>query len=122
MSCGIAKLYLGVLSNKDESLVQVICEHFFPGLFFPCMGLRNGRPPKPDPAAVREMLRIWKLKASEVLLVGDSEVDVETARRSSLRVAGVTWGYRSGDVLQRAGVDVLVHQPAEILPHAQTIP
>lgn len=94
---------LGLLSNKDDDLVSTIADHFFPGRFSPCLGLRPGRAPKPDPAVLLEIVRGWGFNADEVLYVGDSEVDVETARRAGTGFLGVGWGYRDSVHLQEAG-------------------
>lgn len=94
---------LGLLSNKDDDLVSTIADHFFPGRFSPCLGLRPGHAPKPDPAVLLEIVRGWGFNADEVLYVGDSEVDVETARRAGTGFLGVGWGYRDSVHLQEAG-------------------
>ena len=105
-------LYLGLLSNKDDDLVKLITEHFFPGRFSPCLGLSNAA--KPNPEGLWKILRTWNLDAPDVLFIGDSEVDIETARRAGLRFLGVGWGYRDREDLHKAGADIVVHHAAEI--------
>ena len=110
-------LHLGVLSNKDDDLVQIICQSCFPRTLSPCLGLQSSRPPKPDPAGIKHILRLWQLTPADILFVGDSEVDVESARRAGVSFAAVSWGYRQAEALQRAGAHIFLHSPDQLLQY-----
>ncbi|MDE5810624.1 MAG: HAD hydrolase-like protein, partial [Muribaculaceae bacterium] len=70
---------------------------------------------KPDPAIVFEILTKCPTPKSEVLYVGDSGIDIETARRACVASCGVTWGFRPVRELREAYAENIVDRPAEIL-------
>ena len=72
-------------------------------------------PLKPSPAVVEEILARTGTPRGEVLYVGDSGVDMETAAAAGVRSVGVTWGFRSRQELVEAGAQHLVDRPEEIL-------
>lgn len=84
-----------VVSNKPHANTVDLAARFFPGL--PAFGQREGIPAKPAPDMVWAALEELGAPREGALYVGDSEVDVETARRSGLDLVGVSWGLsRSG--------------------------
>jgi len=83
-----------VYSNKVETLARRTVDSCFPeGVFREVIGLRDKVPPKPNPHALRRYLEGRGIQNSTVLLVGDSEVDVETAANGGFLFAGALWGY-----------------------------
>lgn len=74
----------------------------------------RGTPTKPDPHLVNGMRAAFGLSAQQVLYVGDSGVDIETARNAGLAGCGVLWGFRTGDELCGAGASYLVRSPEDI--------
>ena len=72
-------------------------------------------PVKPDPAIVYEILSQTDTSPAETLYVGDSGVDMQTARNSHLTSIGVSWGFRSRKELKENGADYIVDSPEEIL-------
>lgn len=106
---------LAVLSNKPHAFTTVIVERLFPGVVFNTVfGQRSGIPHKPDPAGLHEIVKAFGLPAGDCLLVGDSTIDLETARRGGIRSVAVTWGYHDRDVLEAAGPDFLADDPAAL--------
>lgn len=104
-----------VLSNKPHAqTVDVVADILGKERFVCVNGQREGIERKPDPAGVYEVLRILGLKKEECLYIGDSEVDVETAKRAGVNGVGVTWGFRSKDVLKKAGADYVIDTPQEL--------
>ena len=77
-------------------------------------GQVEGVPIKPDPTAVWELCRKMGVAPEECAFVGDSDVDMVTATRAGCLPVGVSWGYRSEDVLLKAGAKVLVETPGEL--------
>ena len=70
---------------------------------------------KPNPAEVLRICRDLSLSVSDVLYVGDSDVDIITARNAGMRSAGVLWGFRGESELRKAGADYIVSIPSQIL-------
>lgn len=104
-----------VLSNKPDGLTQVVVEGLFPGRFRRVQGDRAGVPRKPDPSAARSICEGLGVPPAEVLLVGDTAVDMETARNAGTAGAGALWGYRPAEELRRAGAGALLAHPSEVL-------
>ncbi|MBQ7836715.1 MAG: HAD-IA family hydrolase [Clostridia bacterium] len=92
---------LGVVSNKAHFAVTEIIEHYFSGMFDISLGERDGVRKKPAPDAVLEAVRV--LGGKHILYIGDSEVDVETARNAGVDSVMVTWGFRTSEELEAAG-------------------
>ena len=110
------KIKLAVLSNKPDAVAQkVIAGLFPPSLFNLVQGEVSGKPRKPDPACVWEMLVEMDLSPSDAIFIGDSEVDIETAVSSGCYPLGVTWGYRSRETILKAGARGIIEKPEELL-------
>lgn len=106
---------VAVLSNKIDSASQQLIEYFFPGKTDVVFGEHVGVPRKPDPTSCRMVMQQLGVQPEQVLYVGDSGTDMQTAKNAGLYVVGVTWGFRSKEVLLEYGADVLVHRPEQIL-------
>ncbi|MDE6369140.1 MAG: HAD family hydrolase [Muribaculaceae bacterium] len=108
---------IAVASNKYDSAVHKIINHFFPDIPFAAIfGHLEGIPRKPDPSIVFEVLTASPTPKSEVIYVGDSAVDIETARRACVDSVGVTWGFRSETELRKAYADNIISDPDDLLP------
>lgn len=106
---------LAVTSNKYESAVARIIAHYFPSANFRAiLGNVEGMPRKPDPSIVFKALSMCPTPKDRVLYVGDSGVDMETARRACVESVGVTWGFRPISELQQAYADHIVSTSAQI--------
>ncbi len=107
---------LAVASNKYQQGTTELISHFFEKkLFSVVLGQRENIPVKPDPAIVFEILKQTGIKKSAALYVGDSGVDMQTARNSGLTSIGVTWGFRPRQELEENGACYLVDTPEEII-------
>jgi phosphoglycolate phosphatase len=108
-------LTTGVLSNKEDSLVKVIVEKKFPDIPFAFVqGACEGIPLKPDPAAALSFARALELEPSQVLFIGDSEVDAQTAIAAGMPYVLVTWGFRPRAELAASGYHPLYDTVAEL--------
>lgn len=106
---------LAVASNKYHRGTVELIRHFFgDDLFAIVLGQRENIPIKPDPAIVHDILAATGISASDTIYVGDSGVDMQTARNSGIRSIGVTWGFRPVQELKENGADHIVDTPAEI--------
>lgn len=107
---------LAVASNKYHQGTTELIRHFFgEKLFSVVLGQRENIPVKPDPAIVYDILSQTGTSPAETLYVGDSGVDMQTARNSHLTSIGVSWGFRSRKELKENGADYIVDSPEEIL-------
>ena len=105
-----------VLTNKAQQYVGGILEKCFPKHSFSIYyGQRDGVMRKPHPLAFELLLKELDISKADCLYIGDSEVDVKTAKNAGVDLVAVTWGYRSVETLKEAGADVLVSTPEEIL-------
>lgn len=107
---------IAVASNKYQKATDRIIAECFPEIpFVAVMGQTEERPVKPDPSIVFAILNEHPTPKAQVLYIGDSAVDIETARRACVESVGVTWGFRPVSELRRACADHVVSSPAEIL-------
>ena len=102
-----------VVSNKPDATTKALAARFFPGML--ALGQREGVEPKPSPALVIQALAELGADAAEAVYVGDSEVDVATARNAGLPMIGVSWGFRGREGLAEAGAEVIVDTAGELL-------
>ena len=107
-----AGVQIAVASNKYQAATQKLVDHYFPEIHFTAVfGQREGVKVKPDPIIVSDILEVAKVAKEEVLYVGDSGVDMQTAHNGGLTACGVTWGFRSRQELEDAGADHLADTP-----------
>ena len=106
---------IAVASNKYQQATEKIIAHYFGDIDFVAVyGQREGVNVKPDPSVVFSILSDAKVPKSEVLYVGDSGVDMETARRACVDSVGVTWGFRSEKELNEYHADMIVNKASDI--------
>jgi len=105
-----------VLSNKpDIPARKIIAGLFLPGSFDIVRGEVFGKPRKPDPSCVWDILVELNLTPANVIFAGDSEIDMETSLSSGCFPLGVSWGYRSVDTILKAGARHIIANPLELL-------
>ena len=109
-----AGIRTAVVSNKADAAVKVLAEKYFPGLFDMAVGEKPPMARKPAPDEVNYVLEEMGYDRSQAVYVGDSNVDVETARNSEMDLIAVDWGFRDRDVLENMGVENIVSQASEI--------
>lgn len=107
---------MAIASNKYEAATKHIIKHFFPDIpFVGVFGQVEDRPVKPDPSIDFQVLLAHPTPKSQTMHVGDSAVDIETARRACVTSVGVTWGFRPITELRKAYADHIVSSPHDIL-------
>jgi phosphoglycolate phosphatase len=105
-----------VLSNKIESFTKEMVSALLGAwTFFEVRGLDFDKPRKPDPAQALEMASHMGLEPGEIFFVGDSDVDMETARRAGMVPVGVLWGYQDRDRLLAGGAGIIIEKPWELI-------
>ncbi len=112
-SAGVA---MGILSNKEDSLVQLIADKLLPVEFFKVIrGKTPDFPSKPDPSSLNDILDILEADKSGSFFVGDSGADMEVAVNAGITPVGVSWGYRNADHLKKLGAVSIADSPADIV-------
>lgn len=111
-----AGIKMAILSNKSHEFTELMTRELLPFSFDVIFGARPGIPVKPDPAPALLVLGKLKLKPEEVVYVGDTSVDMETAVRAGCFPAGALWGFRQADELLNSGARMLLKSPLDLLP------
>lgn len=108
-------MQLAVASNKYQAATEKLIAHYFPNIRFTAVfGQREGINVKPDPTVVFDILKIAQVAKEEVLYVGDSGVDMQTAANAGVTACGVTWGFRPRAELESFHPAHVVEQASEI--------
>jgi phosphoglycolate phosphatase len=106
----------GILSNKLHSIVLEICKKLLsPWSFQSIWGVKNGYPKKPDPTSALEIARELDVDRKNILFLGDSGSDMETAVRAGMIPVGVLWGFRDEEELVQSGAKRIISRPLELL-------
>ena len=107
-----------VCTNKPHLAAEKSILRFFgEDAFVAVCGARDGAPLKPAPDGVNALLARLGVGCDEVLFIGDSDVDMLTARAARVKALGAKWGFRTPEELTEAGADALLSHPREILDH-----
>ncbi len=108
---------VAVLSNKADFAVKVLVDEYFPDVFFTSQGENEsaGIRKKPAPDALFAIMQKAGATAEETLYVGDSEVDIQTAKNAGAGCVSVTWGFKDEDFLLKNGATRIARTPMEIL-------
>ena len=109
-----AGVQIAVLTNKAHPLAKGVMERYFPGVFPYIQGALPDRPTKPDPTLLRELMARMGAEPEQTLFVGDSNVDIRTAKNGGLTGCGVLWGFRTAQELTAEGADHLAQTPDEL--------
>ena len=103
-----------IISNKPDSAVQELAEAFFPGLMDVVIGESPAVKRKPSPDTVLAAASQMGLMASDCVYIGDTEVDLETARNAGMDCIPVSWGFRTEEQLRAAGAEEIIRSPEEL--------
>lgn len=104
-----------IVSNKFDKAVKELNRQYFGDQIPVAIGESAQIHKKPAPDSVFEALRELGSSAQEAVYVGDSEVDVRTAKNAGLFCIGVTWGFRDKEILVKEGADVMIDHPEDLL-------
>jgi len=103
-----------VVSNKPDDSVISLSDNLFKGLFDICLGEKDGIKRKPAPDMTLKVLNELGVETRDAVYIGDSEIDLLTARNSGLDCIAVSWGFRSRDFLKAHGAEIIVDTTDEI--------
>ena len=110
-----AGVSIGVLSNRAGEMAGPVVEHYYPGVFPFIQGAVDGLPVKPDPTLLRRLMERMGAGPADTLFVGDSNVDIQTAKNGGLASCGVLWGFRTRAELEEEGASIIVETPQELV-------
>ena len=115
------KFKLAVLSNKPDKFVKTIVAKLFGFDAFDFVLGQSDLPHKPDPASALFVAKMIGVKPNKCIFVGDSDVDIKTAINAGMRSIGVSWGYRSVELLTETGANYIAESPNQIIEHAKEV-
>lgn len=107
-------IYVAILSNKADIFVKALAENYFKGQYDIAIG-QGKYPTKPDPKSTLYILEKYKIKNDEAYFIGDSEVDIFTAKNAKIKCLSATWGYKDKTFLLNNGATALLNNPNDIL-------
>lgn len=108
---------MAIVSNKFDAGVKALNEKFFAEYTDVAMGEIPGRKRKPDPETVNVVLQLLGVDKEHAVYVGDSDVDILTARNADIRCISVSWGFRDEEFLLDHEAGILIHRPLELLEY-----
>jgi phosphoglycolate phosphatase len=109
------KIHLAVVSNKNDAAVKLLCKEYFGDVFEAVIGETPQGRRTPAPDSVFAAIDLMGLDKSDCVYVGDSQVDVATAKNAGIDLIAVTWGFRDKEILKKAGAAVFAESPQDIL-------
>lgn len=105
-----------VLSNKPDNFVKIIVGEIFSDFrFAQIQGKMDEFPKKPNPAALKSIMKKLNVNTDETLYIGDSNVDIFTGKNAGVKTCGVLWGFRTKEELEEAGADYIATSPLDVL-------
>ncbi len=120
---GITELFLklrskgikiAVVSNKADFAVKSLCKKYFDGLIDVCIGERTNVRRKPAPDSVNEVLSQFETAPENAVYIGDSNIDILTAKNACTDCISVSWGFRDTEFLKKNGASVIVRNVREL--------
>ena len=105
---------IAVVSNKFYAATRELCRHFFGDLVPVAIGEREDIRKKPAPDTVIEALRELGVDKEGAVYIGDSDVDIMTAKNSDMPCVSVLWGFRDKEFLLEHGATTLISQPEDM--------
>ena len=102
-------------SNKPDSVLKPLMLEKFGNLFDEVLGQVEGQAPKPNPEALLNMLDKIGISKEEAIYIGDSDVDVQTAKNANMKMIAVTWGFRDREFLEKLNPEYIVDDTKELI-------
>ena len=103
-----------IISNKPDPAVQELAKSYFPGLLDSAVGESETVRRKPNPDAVLAAVRQMGLNVADCVYIGDTEVDLATAKNAGMACIAVSWGFRSREQLIEAGAERIAASAGEL--------
>ena len=106
---------VAVVSNKRVEAVRDLCDIYFAGCFDMALGDQDGIARKPAPDMTNMVIEHYGILKDKCVYIGDSDVDLMTARNTEIDCIAVTWGFRTREFLVEHGAEIIVDSPWELL-------
>ncbi len=117
----LKKVKVGICTNKPHESALICSKKYFGNYKIFTLGAGNGFNVKPDPSGLKSILNHFKVNIHESLFVGDSDVDIQTAKNAGILSVGVLWGFRKELELREAGADFIFRYPRHFLKFLKTV-
>lgn len=105
---------VAVVSNKPDYGVKSLCSQYFDGIFDSAAGIKDGTNPKPSPDTVNRILEILGCEKKSAVYIGDSDVDIMTAKNAGIKCISVDWGFKTKEFLIANGATEIVDTCEEL--------
>ncbi len=110
------EIKIGILSNKPHKSTLKCIKHFFNDFnILEIHGQKDNIPKKPDPTVAIDIATKFNIPCEKIYFVGDSNIDMKTAKNAKMKAVGVRWGFRGVKELIENGADFIVETPKDIL-------
>lgn len=106
---------VAVVSNKRVEAVRDLCDIYFAGCFDMALGDQDGIARKPAPDMTNMVIEHYGILKDKCVYIGDSDVDLMTARNTEIDCIAVTWGFRTREFLVEHGATMIIDRPEELL-------
>ncbi|TKG93789.1 HAD family hydrolase [Puteibacter caeruleilacunae] len=107
---------LAVLSNKADAFTKRMVKKYFSDWDFQeVLGMTNEAHKKPNPVGALQIAKTLNLQSTEILYVGDSGIDMQTANNAEMCAVGVLWGFKSKDELLQNGAKYIIANPVDLI-------
>lgn len=106
---------VAVVSNKRVEAVRDLCDIYFAGCFDMALGDQDGIARKPAPDMTNMVIEHYGILKDKCVYIGDSDVDLMTARNTEIECIAVTWGFRTREFLVEHGATMIIDRPEELL-------
>lgn len=106
---------LGVFSNKADALTKKVVAALLPNYFEPVLGLKEEAKKKPNPVVALEICQSLNVLPKETIFVGDTGIDIQTAKNAHMFPVGVTWGFRSEKELVDHEAKYILNDPLDLI-------
>jgi phosphoglycolate phosphatase len=112
----LRRIKISVLSNKLDEFTHKAVRDFLPGFEFSfIIGAKPDLRPKPDPAGALLIASVLRIPPADIIYLGDTGVDMETAVRAGMFPVGALWGFRDEKELREHGAKAVIGSPLELL-------
>jgi phosphoglycolate phosphatase len=107
---------MAILSNKSHGFTVNCVQDLLPKWRFAAVfGLRDDVPRKPDPAGALEIAELLKLAPEQIIYLGDTAIDMQTAVSAGMFAVGALWGFRTGEEMLKNGAAAIIEHPGDLL-------
>lgn len=107
---------MAILSNKPHEFTQIVVRELLSDWnFCKVLGARRDVPKKPDPAGALEIAQELNFSPKDIVFLGDTKTDMETANAAGMHAVGVLWGFRDREELAKSGAKLIVEKPIEVV-------